>query len=228
MIGVISKKPVLAMPYIEALATQANAGQESPHGDGYGAAIFAGSGWLHLREQSAIWESNLNAFHNVRGQIMLLHARKASDPATVNLGKLHPFYASTGSDGPGLMFCQNGTIRDHYRLDTPPHPGAIDTEKYLAIVQKNYLKSLDIADSILRATSEIEMMNAQPTSLNALASNGSVLVAYKGRIQPENINYHTLFAYEDDEHAVISTEPFSLMNCNLNWEPVEGIWQRTL
>src|SRR5436305_1168709 len=141
MIAIVAREPVAAGPFLEELAIQSRDGADAPHGDGFGAAIFTGGHWLHLREQCPIWDRSAAALGTISGTLMLLHARKASDPATVNLTKLHPFCRPGG--GHGIMFCQNGTIRQHEKMQTQLDASAIDTEKYFDVVMRHYDDSHD-------------------------------------------------------------------------------------
>jgi predicted glutamine amidotransferase len=222
MIGVIAREPVAARPFLNELATQSRDGSEAPHGDGFGAAIFTGGHWLHVREQCPAWEVSLAALGTIEGTLMLLHSRKASDPATINLTKLHPFCAD---HGPGVMFCQNGTIRQPEKMRTHLDDSAIDTEKYFDVLTRHYKTSGDFGKAFLGAAEEIKSCGADPTSLNALVSDGKELVAYKGEILAENCCYHTLFVREKPDISVVSTEPFQGEEEG-KWRALEGVYRR--
>lgn len=228
MIGVVAREPVALGPFLDALEQQSRCGVEAPHADGYGLAVFTGGHWLHVREQCPIWEGALNSLRDVRGTLFLLHSRKASPGMAINLTKLHPF-CWPGQD-PGLMFCQNGTIRRPERLNTSLEPTAIDTERYFDIVLRHYRETRDHEMALRRAVEEIEAAGADPTSLNALLSDGRELVAWKGRILPENAGYHTLHVREEPDLAVVSTERFELPGKGKGgadaWRPLEGIWRK--
>jgi predicted glutamine amidotransferase len=222
MIAVVAREPVLVAPFLKELAAQSRKGVESPHGDGYGAAIFTDGHWLHVREQCPIWEGALASLGAVRGTLLLLHARKASDPTSINLTKLHPF--CWPGHGAGLMFCQNGTIRKHQNISCPNLEAcAIDTEKYFDLVTRRYGTSRDLAQSVTGAVEEIERAEADATSLNCFASDGRELVAYKGRILSQNGCYHTLFVNEQPNLAIVSTEPFK--KTALQWRPLDGVFR---
>ncbi len=223
MIAVVSREPVVAAPFLEELAAQSHDGVESPHGDGFGAAIFTGGHWLHVREQSPAWGISLAALGSIKGTLMLLHSRKASDPTTINLTKLHPF--CWPGKGHGVMFCQNGTIRKHEKMQTRLAPTAIDTEKYFDVVIKHFEKSGDYAQAITTTAEEIHACGADPTSLNAFLSDGQELVAYKGKILAQNSCYHTLFVKEEPGLSVVSTEPFLKENKD-QWKPLEGVYRK--
>jgi predicted glutamine amidotransferase len=225
MIGVIAREPVLAAPYVEELVRQAREGIESPHADGYGLAIFTDGHWLHVREQCCLWQGALGSLASVRGTAMLLHARKASDPTTINLTKLHPFcWPGTGA---GLMFCQNGTIRKHENIPSRLDASAIDTEKYFDLVIQRYETTRDLGQAVLDAASQIEACGGDATSLNCLLSDGRELVAYKGRILPQNEGYHVLCVQEKPGISIVSTEPFAGTARNV-WRPLERIYRANL
>ncbi len=223
MIAVVAREPIVAAPFLEELAAQSRMGVESPHGDGFGAAIFTGGHWLHVREQSPAWAVALEAFGKIRGTLMLLHSRKASDPTTINLTKLHPF--CWPGFGQGVMFCQNGTIRKHEKIQTRLDASAIDTEKYFDVVIRHYEKSKDFGEAISAAAEEIERCGADATSLNAFLSDGKELVAYKGKILEQNSCYHTLFVKEEAGISVVSTEPFHGEKKE-QWKALEGVYRR--
>jgi predicted glutamine amidotransferase len=223
MIAVIARKPVAARPFLHELALQSRTGADAPHGDGFGAGIFTGGHWLHVREQCPAWDVSLAALAIIEGTLMLLHSRKASDPATVNLTKLHPFCRAGA--GPGVMFCQNGTIRQHERMRTRLDASAIDTEKYFDVVLRHYETRGDFGKAFLVAAEEIKNSGADPTSLNALISDGKELVAYKGEILAENCCYHTLLVKEEADISIVSTEPFQGEEEG-KWRPLHGIFRK--
>jgi predicted glutamine amidotransferase len=221
MIAVVSREPIAAAPYLDELAFQSKDGVDGPHGDGFGAAIFSGGHWLHVREQCPAWEVSQAALGMVKGTLMLLHSRKASDPATVNLTKLHPFCRP--GHGQGVMFCQNGTIRKHEQMRSALDGSAIDTEKYFDVVMRYYDASADFGRAMLAAGEEIEICGADPTSLNAFISDGLELVAYRGKILAENSCYHTLFVKEERDISVVSTEAFR-KESKERWRALDGLY----
>jgi predicted glutamine amidotransferase len=223
MIAVVSEKPVACGPFLDELAKQSCGGVESPHGDGFGAAIFTRGHWFHVREQCPVWDAARSALNSIEGTILLLHSRKASDPTSINLTKLHPF--CWPGKGQGIMFCQNGTIRKHDRLKTSLGPEAIDTEKYFEIVIRHYQQKQDMGDAVLAAAKEIEDAGADATSLNCCISDGHELVTYKGKILPQNAGYHTLFVHEEPGLSVVSTEVFSASKTK-DWKPLEGLFRK--
>src|ERR1043166_1835805 len=127
MIGVIARQPVPAGPYLDALIRQARGGVNSPHADGCGIAILRDGHWLHVREQCPMWESSLEQYRTVSGTAMILHARLASPGTPINLGKLHPFYHP--DPAPGVMFCQNGTIKWPESMRADGDESMIDTDR---------------------------------------------------------------------------------------------------
>jgi predicted glutamine amidotransferase len=211
-------------PFLQALCRQSRCGVQAPHGDGYGVAVLRQGHWLHVREQCPVWEAPLSSLSSVRGTLLILHARKASDPATINLAKLHPFYWP--GHGQGIMFCQNGTIRHHERLSVPASESLIDTEKYFSLVLTRFQSGEDLASSVVCAAHTIVEARADPTSLNALASDGRQLVGFKGPILPENKGYHTLHVCDTRDISVISTEPFAFSGSTA-WQPLDGVCTRT-
>lgn len=223
MIAVVARAPLAAARFLEELAAQSKAGVESPHGDGFGAAIFTNGHWLHVREQSPAWGISLKALGSIEGTLMLLHSRKASDPTTINLTKLHPF--CWPGKGQGVMFCQNGTIRKHEKMQTRLPATAIDTEKYFDAVIKHYEQSKDFGQALVATAKEIHDDGADPTSLNAFLSDGHELVAYKGKILEQNSCYHTLFVKEEPGLSIVSTEPFRADNKD-SWKPLEGVYRK--
>ncbi|MGZ4963458.1 MAG: class II glutamine amidotransferase [Limisphaerales bacterium] len=224
MIAVVSQKPVACGRFLDELAKQSCGGIESPHGDGFGAAIFTNGHWFHVREQCPVWDAARSALNSIEGTILLLHSRKASDPTSINLTKLHPF--CWPGKGQGIMFCQNGTIRKHDRLKSSLGPDAIDTEKYFDIVIRNYKQKNDLADAVVEAANEIYAADADTTSLNSCISDGRELVCYKGRILPQNVGYHTLYVHEEPGLAVVSTEMFEGSKPK-DWKPLEGVFRKS-
>lgn len=226
MIGVVSRRPLEAGPYIGALSRQAQHGQLAPHGDGYGLALLRDGHWLHIREQCPIWDGALEGLAAVPATVMLLHARLASPGMPINLTKLHPF-CQPGAP-PGVMFCHNGTIRNHAALRTNLGADAIDTEKYFDIFMRRYALEPDLGKALEDAAAEIWSGGCDPTSLNALVSGGRELVTYKGPVLPENIGYHTLFLHEEPEASVISTEPFHTSEfTHSQWTAIDGIYRKS-
>lgn len=208
-------------PFLDALACQSRSGIHAPHADGYGLAVLSGGHWIHVREQCPLWEGQYHSLRALRGNVFVLHARQATPGMTINLTKLHPF-CWPGSH-PGLMFCHNGSIRRAQLLNTPTlDAGAIDTERYFDLVIRHYQSTRNLGAALRQAVEEIQAAHADATSLNAFLTDGQSLVAWKGRVLPENKDYHTLFVHESDELALVSTEVFPLPD-NGKWRELEGM-----
>lgn len=210
MIGVVSSREVSLRPFFDALVEQALEGKVigEKHGDGYGIAVLRNGHWLHVREQCPIWEAPGEQLGSLAGNILILHARLASDHSTINISKLHPF--CWPGEQPGIMFCQNGTIREHQRLKSNLPPDAIDTERYFDVVIRHYLDSRDLESAQLAAAEEIYSSGIDARSINALLSDGQRLIAYRGRVLPEYRDYHTLFVSQSEDSFVVSTQEFDL------------------
>jgi predicted glutamine amidotransferase len=213
MIGVIAREPVEAARFVDALVAQARDGRRPPgprsrpHEDGYGVAVFSGDHWIHIREMCPMWEGMLEASRVLRGTAMLLHARLASPSLAVDLTKLHPFAAAINDST--LMFCHNGTIKAAQRLPVVCPDHATDTERYFALVQDRIRLGDGLSESLLGTVKTIySAVGEDAVSVNALLTDGREMVAYRGRITPENSDYHTLFVAEGDGLRVVSTEPF--------------------
>jgi predicted glutamine amidotransferase len=222
MIGIISNRPVVAGPYLEHLARQSRDGVKAPHGDGYGLAILRDGHWFHVIEQCEIWNAPLGTLGTIEGTILLLHSRKATDTTTINLTKLQPLPGPGGS----LMFCHNGSIMKHERLASSLYSSAIDSEKYFEIFLRHSRGQNNIEQAFLAAAKEIHAADSEPTSLNAFASDGHLLVAYKGAILPEYAGYHTLYVHERPDMSIISTEMFELGDGG-TWTKLEGMYSRS-
>ncbi|MCX7719267.1 MAG: class II glutamine amidotransferase [Candidatus Sumerlaeaceae bacterium] len=215
MIGVLAREPVEAAQFVDALMVQARDGKRPPgprsrpHEDGYGVAVYSGGHWIHIREQCPMWVGALDASRRLCGTVMLLHARLASPDLRIDLTKTHPFAAAT--NGSTLMFCHNGTIRAAERLPVACPDHATDTERYFALVLERVKAKQGLSDALL-ATAEMiySTVGEDAVSVNALLTDGRELVAYRGRITPQNMNYHTLFVAESPALRVVSTEPFDL------------------
>ncbi len=224
MIGVIARDPIAMGPFLAALQDQARSGVEAPHEDGYGIAVFTGSHWLNLHEQCPIWDNAFPSMSGIQGTVLILHARKASPGTPINLTKLHPFCCA--DEPPGVMFCQNGTIRKPERLSEGGNPSAIDTEKYFDRVIYHRSVAGDYGQALQDTDGDIRAMGGDPTSLNAFLSDGRELIAWKGAVLPENVNYHTLYVREGLGMAVVTTETFEMEGTG-EWSPLEGLWRRS-
>lgn len=214
MIGVFAREPIETARFLDALVAQARDGrrppgpQSRPHEDGYGVAVFSGDHWIHIREMCPMWEGALEASRVLRGTVMLLHARLASVNTAIDLTKLHPFAAAT-EKMPTLMFCHNGTIRGAQRLPVACPDHATDTERYFALVQDRITHGDGLSEALSIAVQTIySAVGEDAVSVNALLTDGREMVAYRGRIRPENRDYHTLFVAEGDGLRIVSTEPF--------------------
>lgn len=167
----------------------------------------------------------MNALGQFAGTACILHSRKASDPTTINITKLHPFCRP--GEGAGIMFCQNGTIRKHEQIASDLGQDAIDSEKYFDLFMKHHAISRDLESAFHKAAQDIHDCGADPTSLNAIASTGTELVAYRGKVVPENETYNTMFTAQHGDVMVASTETFDSDGVRLEWEPLDGTvrWQ---
>lgn len=216
MIAFHSASPLALAPFLEALAHQSRCGVNSPHGDGFGFAVWRGGHWLVIREQCAVHEAELSELGQLTGTIALLHSRKASDKDTINFTKLHPFCGMAGRDS--LVFCHNGTINNHEAIASDAPPGSIDTEKYAALFFAAYKHSRNTAAALKTAAQQVLESGATVTSINAFASDGHTLAAYKGPVLDPS--YHTLHTASAPGLAVVSTETFEYPAL-ADWLPLE-------
>jgi len=211
MIGFVSETPIPAAPFLKALAVQAREGRECPHGDGWGMALRVNGHWLWVRQASPIWEGPLDALGELRADLGILHARQASPNTPINLNKVHPFVMPDPRHPDEknfvLIFCHNGTVRIPERIPVAVPADAIDSERYFALVVKSLKETNHLQSAVKSASETIINAGAQPSSLNCLLSDGESLIAYRGAVLPENLEYHTLYVQRSSGCTVLSTEP---------------------
>ncbi|MCX7964135.1 MAG: class II glutamine amidotransferase [Candidatus Sumerlaea chitinivorans] len=211
MVGFVSKTAIPVAPFLKALALQAREGRECPHGDGWGMALRIEGHWLWVRQALPIWEAPFDALSELCSNIGIIHARKASPNTPINLTKVHPFVLPdprhADATESALVFCHNGTVRVPERIPVVAPAHAIDSERYFALVVESLKETTSLQEAVKRAAQAIVSAGAQPSSLNCLLSDGESLIAHRGAVLRENMEYHTLYVQESLGCTVVSTEP---------------------
>lgn len=211
MVGYVSQRAIPVASLLQALAAQAKEGRECPHGDGWGMALRLDGHWLWVRQASPIWQAPLDVLGELRSDLGIFHARKASPNTPINLSKVHPFVIPDARQAhameSAMVFCHNGTVRIPERIPVAAPADAIDSERYFALVVETLKETTSLQEAVKRAAQAIVSAEAQPSSLNCLLSDGESLIAYRGAVLPENMEYHTLYVQESPGCTVVSTEP---------------------
>ncbi len=196
MIAIISRNPVDVAPYFEALKEQALHGKNSPHGDGWGIALYNGKDFMLKKSKEFVW--NAPKF-SAKAYMAILHARKSSfSDASVFFS--HPFVNDLR--GKIWSFAHNGVIKGLSSLSVDE----IDTQIYNRIFV-NELKEYDPVESMKRTVKKIKSGGFEYTSLNTFVANGSQLYAFRITEKDED-NYHTIFYKGDSNMFLFSTERF--------------------
>ncbi|WP_448378976.1 class II glutamine amidotransferase [Fervidobacterium sp.] len=90
------------------VSVMAEHGRGAPHDDGYGLIVLSEFEKIEYKSTKPIYEDNNFKMlcEKLRGEIGIIHARKASPGIPVGLHQLHPFYIE------GRYLAHNGTIMD--------------------------------------------------------------------------------------------------------------------
>ncbi|HPE68041.1 MAG TPA: class II glutamine amidotransferase [Thermotogota bacterium] len=197
MVAVFSPRNELVQDFLPALSFQSMYGSLSPHGDGYGVAFFREE-TLHVRKEvEAVWNHRTLFSDNDRGNILIMHSRKAT-MGDRKIDHVHPF--SSHFDGKDYVFCHNGRIGDF-----EDHPEWIDSRQYFEWMMKYIPMDPDFPSAIRLAIKELLQHVTDFSSLNAYFSDGHTLAAI--RVCPPDDYYHSLFWKQDPEgRTVITTE----------------------
>lgn len=196
MIAIASQNPIDVAPHFEALKEQALHGRNSPHGDGWGVALYNEGNFELKKSDGFIWDvPKLNE----KAHMAVLHARKSSSPGA-SVFFSHPFINDLR--GKTWAFAHNGVIKGLEDLSN----GYIDTQVYNRYFVDE-LRERDPVEAMRRTVKRIEFEGFEYTSLNAFVANGSQLYAFRITNKDED-EYHTIFYKNDFDVIVLSTERY--------------------
>jgi len=161
-----------------------NIDQEFKHGDGWGIAYLENDQLKIFRSTQAVYEDDqINQFKKLQSNLVILHARKASQGA-VNLQNVHPFEYKL--DGHHYLFFHNGSILDELNFDSQFQPrGATDSERLFYYLLTN--SNGQLTPAFLKA--KLEQIQ-KFTAANFILTDGRM--TYAGNWYSENPNYYTL------------------------------------
>lgn len=194
MIAVASRNPIDIAPYFKALKEQALHGQNSPHGDGWGIALYNDEDFMLKKSAGVIWDA---PNFDVKAYMAILHARKSSSPGA-SVFFSHPFVNDLY--GKIWSFAHNGVIKGLTSLSADE----IDTQIYSRIFVDELKKSNPV-EAMKRTVRRIEFGEFKYTSLNAFVANGSQLYAFRITEKDED-EYHTIFYKDISDVFIFSTE----------------------
>ena len=193
MISFVSVRSVKVKEYFDALIEQALHGSYSPHGDGWGMALYEDDEFLLKKNSEAIWQASIISNE---AKIAILHARKTTD-GKVKTSSSHPFFFSL--KGKDWSFAHNGSIKIPLKNDI------IDTQFYLESLVHHMIKGETLQDAMRKVAEEITKY--EYTSLNVFISNGEELFAFR-KVSNDDDDYHSIFYRVEEDRVVFSTERF--------------------
>ncbi len=194
MVSVISIESVNIEPYFNALIEQAKNGSFSPHGDGWGMALYTQDEFVLKKSSKAIWQFKINS---EKAKIAIIHARKTTS-SEIKTSFTHPFVSL--SSGKDWSFAHNGSIKNF------PKSSIIDTQFYFERFLSHLSDNVDTVDAMKKAVEDIEK-KYEYTSLNVFISNGEDLYAFR-KVSKSDDDYHSIFYKVENDRAVFSTEKF--------------------
>ncbi len=203
MVSLASPKITKIEPYFKVVVEQALHGKHSPHGDGWGMALYSKKGLTLKKSAQPIWEVKDIL---EEANIALIHARKTTS-GDVKASFSHPLLSSC--NGKDWSFAHNGAINNF------SHPLKIDTQFYF----EKFLFHLKAFNNVVQAMKstfgEIEK-NYEYTSLNAFISNGEELYAFR-KVKEDDDDYHSIFYKLENDIVIFSTEKFGN-----NWKALKN------
>jgi len=207
MIGAISSEAEFVNEYMPHLEKQAKYGMNSEHRHGYGVSYFK-KDTLHARKElDPIWDRKNNFDLDDHGNILILHARKAS-VGNLAIENLHPY--STKMDDKTFIFAHNGTVKDIRKMgintNLLDNGETTDSKIIMDIIMNEYQISQNMKYSIEEAIENISHTCDNIASVNFIASDGIKLYALRYYLEDEN--YYTMWYKKIENGYVISTEKF--------------------
>ena len=206
----------LLRPALLSMADNCNPGYEHErrslgkrycHGDGWGAAWVENGELRHVRSpRSCLEDPEFSRLDGLRTSLLILHARRASEPGTVALANTHPFIEER--DGHRYAFCHNGTVFDLGPLqpdDGWKPQGGIDSE----LLAHHVIRHLDREDPEGSVLASLEPIGDYSSLHSLLACVSWILAMTKRHPQKSRPGYHALWEARGDHLHLVSTEPFS-------------------
>jgi predicted glutamine amidotransferase len=202
------------------------------HVDGWG-AVWVEEGRLRRRRspQSFLADPAVKELGTLRTDLLIMHARRATDPGTIRMENTHPFLLETA--GRSWAFCHNGAITDLAPLRPAPNltaEGQTDSE----LLFHHLLNALQLSGTIaepfppsprMGGAERILLDSLRPireyTSLHSFLATSEGVCALAAR-HPEQSkpHYHALWVGRDAHLAVVSSEPVDTLG-RLEWRRME-------
>lgn len=192
-------------------------GANYQHTDGWGAAWLAGD-TVRVRHSihSCLEDRSLHDVDDLRTDLLVLHARRASRVGTVQIENTHPFLVEY--HGRPWAFCHNGEVRDLRSL----HPatgisplGTMDSERFFHHLLY-HLELNSVEDAVRVGIEGIREF----TALNCvLLTADRAVVASRKHPQMGIADYHTMWEGRGPSVRVISSEPVDGVGCT-TWAPI--------
>lgn len=181
------------------------------HEDGWGAAWVQGEDLRVFHDiHSCLEDPWIEAIDDLRTDLLVLHARRASRPGSVKLENTHPFLAEYR--GTTWAFCHNGVIEDIGRLVAPPGlfaTGDMDSE----LLFHHLLHHIDPAEparSLRAGTGVLENY----TALHSILACSQRAIAFAMRHPTRGLReYHALWEGRGAGVHVVSSEPLDGVGC---------------
>lgn len=179
------------------------------HADGWGIALERSERIEHYKKDVACWKDpRFSEYSNVSADLVVLHARKASQRSQINYSFTHPFQRED------WYFCHNGTV---YDLDTTEKS---DSEQFFTLLLDAMHKETDVKDAVRRATNERKSYSA----LNFILTNGKrayILNKHgKDKNGIEHPKYYTMKYLKDEKCVIVSSEV--LPTFHGNWKQINN------
>ena len=177
-----------------------NKNQTFPHPDGFGYSVLKNDSFSTFHFLEPIFSTSVNIYSEVKkGDIALLHARKASPGIEINIKNNHPFEQEFL--GKKWVFMHNGTIKTEIIFDRNKFnpKGTTDSEKYffklLELIEKNGSLSSKAVYNLIK---EWDYSGAN----FILANNEKVWVGVFFKKYPL---YYTMKLYNSDSTIIVSS-----------------------
>ncbi|MHA1867385.1 MAG: class II glutamine amidotransferase [Candidatus Heimdallarchaeaceae archaeon] len=177
-----------------------NKNQTFPHPDGFGYSVLKNDSFSTFHFLEPIFSTSVNIYSEVKkGDIALLHARKASPGIEINIKNNHPFEQEFL--GKKWVFMHNGTIKKEIIFDKNKFnpKGTTDSEKYffklLELIEKNGSLSSKAVCNLIK---EWDYSGAN----FILANNEKVWVGVFFKKYPL---YYTMKLYNSDSTIIVSS-----------------------
>jgi glutamine amidotransferase len=179
------------------------------HADGWGIVLERSERIELYKKDVACWKDpKFSEYAIVSADLVVLHARRASEGSQINYSFTHPFQREN------WYFCHNGTV---YDFDTEEKS---DSEQFFTLLLDAIHAETDVKDAVRKTANEMKRYSA----LNFILTDGKrAYILNKHRKDKNGIEhpkYYTMKYLKDEKCVIVSSEV--LPTFRGNWKQINN------